>query len=82
VDDQDAGLIIHAQNRRTKESHAPVFLEGGCSHRMMLSAVTIQITLESQPSIPSWMGEVTVFAQVLSQTGRIPPRVITPTSMI
>lgn len=36
---------------------------------MMHSEVTIQITPQSFPSLPSWMGEVTVFAQVLTHTG-------------
>jgi hypothetical protein len=36
---------------------------------MTLSSVTIQITLESMPSPPSWMGEAAVFAQVLTHTG-------------
>ncbi len=33
---------------------------------MMLSSVTIQITPESRPAMPSWMGEVAAFAQVLT----------------
>lgn len=33
------------------------------------SAVTIQITPEPSPSIPSWMGEVAAFAQVLAHMG-------------
>lgn len=36
---------------------------------MTLSSVTIQITPESKPSLPSWMGEVVAFAQVLTQEG-------------
>ena len=36
---------------------------------MTLSPVTIQTTPDSQPSTPSWMGEVAAFAAVLSQTG-------------
>jgi len=38
---------------------------------MTLSSVTvtIQITPASRPSTPSWMGEVAIFAQVLSPTG-------------
>jgi len=32
-------------------------------------AVTIQITPQSVPSTPSWLGEVVAFAQVLSHTG-------------
>src|SRR5258707_5447545 len=36
---------------------------------MTHSSVTIQITPESLPSIPSWIGEVAVFAQVLTQEG-------------
>ena len=34
-----------------------------------LSSVTIQISPESKPSTPSWMGEVAAFAQVLTHTG-------------
>jgi hypothetical protein len=33
---------------------------------MAQSKVTIQITPASRPSIPSWMGEVAAFAQVLT----------------
>jgi hypothetical protein len=36
---------------------------------MTLSPATVQTTPESQPSTPSWMGEVAAFAQVLNQTG-------------
>lgn len=36
---------------------------------MTRSEVTIQITPNSLPSTPSWMGEVAAFAQVLSHTG-------------
>ncbi len=36
---------------------------------MTHSSVTIQITPESAPSPPSWLGEVAAFAQVLSHTG-------------
>ncbi len=36
---------------------------------MAHSSVTIQITPQSVPSIPSWMGEVTAVAQVLSHVG-------------
>src|SRR6266567_5250930 len=36
---------------------------------MTLSSVTIQITPESKPSTPSWMGEAAVFAQVLTHAG-------------
>src|SRR5207302_3637191 len=32
-------------------------------------SVTIQITPESMPSTPSWMGEVAAFAQVLTHAG-------------
>jgi hypothetical protein len=38
---------------------------------MMHSKVTIQITPESSPSIPAWMGEVAAFAQVLTYTGML-----------
>lgn len=37
--------------------------------RMTPSKVTIQITPESVPSVPSWMGEVAAFAQVLEHEG-------------
>lgn len=33
------------------------------------ATVTVQITLESKPTTPSWMGEVAAFARVLSHTG-------------
>jgi hypothetical protein len=36
---------------------------------MTQSSVTIQITPTSQPSIPPWLGEVAVFAQVLTHLG-------------
>ncbi len=36
---------------------------------MTNASVTIQITPESQPSTPSWMGEVVAFAQVLTHEG-------------
>src|SRR5260370_36245662 len=36
---------------------------------MTRSSVTIQITPESKPSTPSWMGEAAVFAQVLTHAG-------------
>src|SRR5260221_12753008 len=36
---------------------------------MTLSSVTIQITPESRPAMPSWMGEVAACAQVLTHTG-------------
>ncbi len=36
---------------------------------MTLSPITIQILPESQPSTPSWMGEVATFAQILTQAG-------------
>jgi hypothetical protein len=35
---------------------------------MTCSSVTIQITPDSQPAVPSWMGEVAAFAQVLTHT--------------
>jgi hypothetical protein len=38
---------------------------------MTHAAVTIQITPQSVPSPPSWLGEVAVFAQVLSHTGTL-----------
>ena len=36
---------------------------------MTSSSVTIQITPESRPTIPSWMGEVAAFAHVLTHAG-------------
>jgi hypothetical protein len=36
---------------------------------MTPASVTIQITPESRPAIPSWMGEVAAFAQVLTHEG-------------
>jgi hypothetical protein len=43
--------------------------QGGHSRRMTLSSVTIQITPESKPATPCWMGEVVAFAQVLAHEG-------------
>jgi hypothetical protein len=40
----------------------------GC---MMHDSVTIQITPESSPSTPSWMGEVAAFAQVFTHEGNL-----------
>ena len=36
---------------------------------MTHASVTIQITPESRPAIPSWMGEVAAFAQILTHVG-------------
>ncbi|EFH85190.1 hypothetical protein [Ktedonobacter racemifer] len=36
---------------------------------MAQASVTIQITPESKPAIPCWMGEVAAFAQILTHTG-------------
>jgi hypothetical protein len=36
---------------------------------MTHASVTIQMTPESKPAMPSWMGEVAVFAQVLAHSG-------------
>jgi hypothetical protein len=36
---------------------------------MMHSSVTVQITPESRPAMPSWMGEVAAFAQILTHEG-------------
>ena len=38
---------------------------------MTHATVTIQITSESKPSTPSWMGEVAAFAQILEHTGTL-----------
>src|SRR6266700_7231491 len=43
--------------------------QGGCASPTTHSSVTIQITPESKPSMPSWMGEVAAFAHVLTHTG-------------
>lgn len=37
--------------------------------RLAHASVTIQITPESKPAMPSWMGEVAAFAQVLTHEG-------------
>jgi hypothetical protein len=36
---------------------------------MTHASVTIQIAPESRPAIPSWMGEVAAFAQILTHVG-------------
>ncbi|HYX49198.1 MAG TPA: hypothetical protein VE843_05620 [Ktedonobacteraceae bacterium] len=36
---------------------------------MRHASVTIQITPESSPMTPPWMGEVVAFAQILTHTG-------------
>jgi hypothetical protein len=38
---------------------------------MRSPSVTIQITLEVKPAMPSWMGEGAAFAQVLIHTGML-----------
>jgi hypothetical protein len=38
---------------------------------MTNASLTVQITPESQPSTPSWMGEAAAFAQVLTHTGAL-----------
>ncbi len=38
---------------------------------MTHASVTIQITPESKPAMPFWMGEVAAFAQVLTHTGML-----------
>jgi hypothetical protein len=38
---------------------------------MTYSSVTIQITPESKPAMPSWMGEVAAFAHLLTHTGTL-----------
>ena len=43
--------------------------QGADASRMTRSSVTIQITPESKPSTPSWMGEVAAFAHRLTHTG-------------
>jgi hypothetical protein len=46
-------------------------LKGEDTRKMVQSQVNIQITPESRPSTPSWMGEVVAFAQVLIHTGQL-----------
>ncbi len=49
---------------------SPVFvLVRGSIHRMTSTSVTIQISSESVPTLPSWFAEVVAFAQVLTSTG-------------
>src|SRR5260370_22271909 len=43
--------------------------QGGHISNMTQSAVPIQITPASAPSTPSWLGEVAVFAQILTHLG-------------
>ncbi len=38
---------------------------------MTYAAVTIQITPESKPAMPTFLGEVAAFAQVLTHTGML-----------
>lgn len=38
---------------------------------MTLSSVNIQVSPQSQPSTPSWLGEVAAFAQVLTHGGKL-----------
>src|SRR2546421_10012697 len=52
-----------------KEVHVSVSQKGGHIISMTHPSVTIQITPQSTPSPPSWMGEVAAFAQVLSHVG-------------
>lgn len=40
---------------------------------MTHASITIQITTQSQPSTPSFLGEVAAFAQVLTYTGILDP---------
>jgi len=42
---------------------------GGSTRHMMLSRVSVQITPGLSPSLPSWVGEVAAFAQVLTHAG-------------
>src|SRR5260370_35291212 len=43
--------------------------QGGHRSSMTQSSVTIQISTESVPTLPSWFAEVAAFAQVFSHTG-------------
>ena len=45
------------------------FPQGGYLITLSQSSVPIQIVPESRPSTPSWLGEVAVFAQVLTHLG-------------
>ncbi len=38
---------------------------------MTHTSVTVQITPESKPAVPTWMGEVATCAQVLTHTGTL-----------
>lgn len=48
-----------------------ILKQGGHSGSMTHSSVRIQITPQSKPAMPFWMGEVAAFAQVLTQTGML-----------
>jgi hypothetical protein len=48
-----------------------LFLKGEHTKSMTHSSVKIQISSESLPSLPSWFGEVTAFAQVLAHLGQL-----------
>src|SRR5436305_1779864 len=48
-----------------------ILKQGEPSSSMTHSSVRIQITPESKPVLPFWMGEVAAFAQVLTQTDRL-----------
>jgi hypothetical protein len=43
--------------------------QGGRTGSMTHASVTIQITPESKPAMPSWMGEVAAFAHILTHKG-------------
>jgi hypothetical protein len=52
---EEGGFCLHKEGERI----------GSMTH----ASVTIQITPDSKPAMPSWMGEVAAFAQVLTHTG-------------
>jgi hypothetical protein len=51
-----------------REEIEAFFSKGGHPYSMTHSAITIQTSPDSLPSIPHWMGEVAAFAQILHQT--------------
>jgi hypothetical protein len=54
---------------KEKETTPSFSHKGGHISRLTLSTITVQTTPESQPSSPTWMGDVAACAQILSQTG-------------
>jgi hypothetical protein len=54
-----------------KKEQISVLFEVEQRRSMTHTAVTIPISPESQPSTPSWFGEVAAFAQVLAHLGKL-----------